>query len=728
MSRFSSVTPELNYASEAARLEDLRKVLGDQRLIQPVARCVAPLLVALDWIGAPQSILQSLPRSEEEMTVADLQELLRDLGFQTRLRPWQGGEHTLQQASVLLRGSDVWIYLGRYEGKVCWHDGTQVIYSELQPQAGDLLLSVRKAREHRSVDAAHPGWLSKLVGLARKEIAGVLLVSLVANLLTLAVSLFTMFVYNTIIPSGAMMTLFAVTLAALLAVLGGWGLRMARAQILATMTAWAGAKISNLAYRKTLGLPLEISARVGVDSNQSRLRSIENVRQWFGGAGGAVSADYPFAIIFLLVIALLGGWIALVPLVSLVLFAVLAKPMAWYVEGRASRVGAVSRQINDISLTLTLHLRSLSNVAGSVLWYKRIAELVADGAEANRDYALATGLAQTLAQALASLTVLATMGVGLALVLQGNMSTGGLIATMMLIWRITTPAQQMFANQVRLRQLADATRQLDRLLQTVGEMANPQSVAPISDLHHDLVIDRLYYRHSAEREAALNGVSFAVPAGQIVAVVGPNGSGKSTLLELLAGIRQPQSGRVLVGGKDIRQFDPGDYRAWTGYLPQRVHGLPITVREMLTLRFPVASEAQLYQALVQVAGAQWWSLLGGESAEQALALVINPWGENPTDVRRRMIVRLASAVLEAPAIIILDDPIGDGDPLLDAYLRRLLESLRGRSTILMATHRPDLIQLADQVAILNEGGLVHFGPVAPATQDAPAPTAISTSE
>jgi ATP-binding cassette subfamily C protein LapB len=136
----------------------------------------------------------------------------------------------------------------------------------------------------------------------------VLLISLVANLLTLAVSLFTMFVYNTIIPSGAMLTLMAVTLAAVIAVLGGWGLRMARAQILATMTAWAGAKISNLAYRKALGLPLEVSARVGVDSNLSRLRSIESVRQWFGGGGGAVSADYPFAVIFLLVIALL-GWL-----------------------------------------------------------------------------------------------------------------------------------------------------------------------------------------------------------------------------------------------------------------------------------------------------------------------------------------------------------------------------------------------------------------------------------
>lgn len=726
MSRFSNATEPLNYASEAARMAGLRGVLGEQRLAHPLARCISPLLVALDWFGAPQSILQSLPADGQPLTVPDLQELLRELGYQTRLSPWQPGQ-TPRQASVLLRPGAVFVYLGCYEGKDCWHDGEQVTFA-VQLQSGDMLLSVRKAVEYKPTDAAHPGWLSKLVVTARREISGVLLISLVANLLTLAVSLFTMFVYNTIIPSGAMLTLLAVTLGALIAVLGGWGLRMARARILARMTAWAGAKIGNLAYRKTLGLPLELSSRVGVDSNMSRLRSIESVRQWFGGAGGAVSADYPFAFIFLLVIALLGGWIVLVPLSSLLLFALLAKPMALYVEGRANRVGVVSRQLNDISLTLTLHLRSLNGVAGSVLWYRRIAEMVADGAEANRDYAMATGLAQTVAQALSSLTVLATMGVGVSLVLQQSMSTGGLIASMMLIWRITTPAQQMFSNQVRLRQLTDATRQLDRLLQIVGEMANPQSVAPISDLQHDIVIDRLYYRYNAEREAALNGVSFAIPAGQIVAVVGPNGAGKSTLLEIIAGIRLPHSGRVLVGGRDIRQFDLGDYRAWTGYVPQQVHGLPITVREALTLRFPVATDAMLYQSMTRVAGPDWWRLLGGESAQQALSLVIDPWGENPDDVRNRMIVRLASATLEVPAIIVLDDPIGDRDPQLDGYLRCMLESLRGRSTIIMATHRPDLIRLADQVAILNEGALLHFGPVAPDEQDAQTAPATLISE
>ena len=128
------------------------------------------------------------------------------------------------------------------------------------------------------------------------------------------------------------------------------------------------------------------------------------------------------------------------------------------------------------------------------------------------------------------------MGVGILLVLDGGMSTGGLIATMMLIWRVTAPAQQAFAARVQWRQIADSARQLDRLMQTAGEQQDPQAVSPMAGLAPALAADRAYYRFSADAEAALAGVSFAVEPSRMLAVVGPNGAGKTTLLECLAGI------------------------------------------------------------------------------------------------------------------------------------------------------------------------------------------------
>jgi ATP-binding cassette subfamily C protein LapB len=631
---------------------------------------------------------------------------------------WQGGLDTLPAGSILLSGAAARVYLGRLDGSDWWHDGEKVAAGYV-PAAGDSLLVIRRQADHAPLDAPQAGWLRRLVLEARKEIGGIFVVSLVANILALVISLFTMFVYNTVIPSGAMASLWTMTIGAVIAIVGAWWLRMARVRLLAGLTGWAGSRISDIAFRKTIGLPVEVSARLGVENNLIRLRSVEGVRQWFGGGGGAVSADYPFVVIFLLVIALLGGWIVIVPAVGLLLFYALSIPLAYYVEARANKVGRVSRRVGEFATVITRRLRGIRGVRGSALWRRKLLELVAESVEANRDYALANGLTQALGQALAMLVVLATMGVGIVLVLNQGMSTGGLIATMMLIWRITTPAQQMFASQVRVRQLGDSTRQLDRLLLSLGEKQNPQITSPVTGLTPSIVADRLYYRYSADQEPALGGISFEVKPGQLVAVVGPNGSGKSTLLSVLAGLRQPQNGRLIVGGRDIRQFDPADYRAWTGYLPQMIQGIPVPIRSILKARRPVTTDAEMQAALTLVAGERWYALLGAESLAAGLAMNFEPWREDREAVRLRFIVRMASAIMGSPPVILLDDPLGDRDPALDGHFLHLLETLRGQSTIILATHRPDLIQRADQVAVLNDGGLVHFGPVAQPS-DAPA--------
>ena len=725
MNTTAMAQPSASYVDEFARIGAIEAALGQQRLsTSPLARCIGPLMVALDWFGAPRSLLSSLPGEEQPIGLADLQEMLADHGFRSHVRPWrqwlqQGGLDVLPAGSVVLAGGKALIYLGRIDGSDCWHDGSALSQGPAPADAKDVLL-IQRNPDHRPLDAPQVGWFGRLMFTARREIGGVLFVSLIANLLALVISLFTMFVYNTIIPSGAVGSLWAMTVGALIAIVGAWGLRLARIRVVSRMTGWAGAKISDTAMRKTLGLPAEVSSRLGVENNLIRMRSIEGVRQWFGGGGGTVNADYPFVIIFLIVIALLGGWIVVVPMVGLLLYALLAWPLASAVQARSSEVGRVSRKLGEMTAVVTKRLRALRGVRGSALWNRHLSELVAQSVAANRDYALVNGLTQTVGQALSMLTVLATMGVGIALVLAGDMSTGGLIATMMLIWRITTPAQQMFASQVRIRNLMDAGRQLDRLLASAGEVSNPQIVSPVASLFPAIEADRLYFRYSADREPALSGVSFKVEPGQILAVVGPNGAGKTTLLEILAGLRLPQNGRVKLDGRDIRQFDPADYRSWHGYLPQQIPGLPVNLRQALTLRHQTSSDAEMASALARVAGDEWWRYFGKDSLEEGLGITITPWREDRDAVRGRYIVRMAATIMGNPPLILLDDPLGDRDPALDAHFLRLLDSLRGRSTVIMTTHRPDLIQRSDLIAVLDDGNLAHFGPVATPSEESSA--------
>lgn len=713
----------LHAVAESGRIHAIHDAVGRELLNRSaLARCLAPLLVALNWSGAPRQLRAEMPVDIEVLDTDAFSRLLSRLGYciqSRRWKDWPGGLEALPVGSVLLSGQQAQVYLGRSAARDWWHDGMGISANCAELEGSSLLLITRDYT-HRTIDKPQTAWLNRLLFTARHELGGILFISLVANLLALVISLFTMFVYNTVIPSGATDTLWAMTAGVALAIVGAWGLRCARVTLVSRLTAWAGLRINDAAFAKTLGLPLDVSARLGRENNLIRLRTLESVRQWFGG-GGAVSVDYPFILVFLAVIGALGGWIVVVPLIGLLLFALLSWPLSLLLNARSVAASQVSRQLTELTGTITNHLRSLRGVEGLALWRRQVAELVAQSVACNRDYAVANGLAQTVGQALGMLTVLATMGAGIALVLAKEMSTGGLIATMMLIWRVTTPAQQFFASQVRIKQLVDSARQLERLLGSAGESSNPHQALSSTQLQADIEADRLYYRHSAQQEPALSGVSFKVEAGQMLAVVGPNGAGKTTLLELLAGVRSPQNGRVRIANRDIRQFDPSDYRTWHGYLAQRPPCLPLTVRQTLTMKSPAHGDEELQTALARVAGSQWWQLMGASSASAGLDLKLDPWRQDRAAMRSRFLVQLAGALLGNPPLLLLDDPLCDRDPLLDTFLSKLLDELRGKTTVVIATHRPDLIQRADLIAVLHEGALAHFGPVAaPDAQARPA--------
>lgn len=724
----STVSPVQRYWSEDARMHRIATSLGSTRLqASALARSLPALLVALDWFGAPRLLAPSLPEESEVFTEAHLRALLDQIGF--HLIPIANKERAraLEQlpiGSLAVSEQRCSIYLGRHDGLDWWHDGAQP-RSDWQPPESDALLRVQRDVEHSHIDAPQPDWLTRLFGKAHRELAGVLLVSLTVNLLALSVSLFTMVVYNTVIPSGATDTLWALACAAGIAVIAGWLLRVGRAAALARLGAWAGANIGPAVLRKTLGLPVEVSARLGVNNNLNRMRSLESLRQYVGGAGAAALIDYPFVLIFLVTIALLGGWIVLVPIAGLLLYRLAATLLRPIVQRQTSASARAANRLTEAFATGVRRLRALQGINGSHHWLQRLRDLSVQSAKTNRDLALTQALMHSVGHALGMFTVLATMGGGIALVLAGGMSTGGLIAAMMLIWRVTGPAQQYFAFSTRLQQLQDARLQLDRLMLSAGELQDPQLTLPVEPLAPRIGAERLFYRHASDREPALNNISFQAEPGQLIAVVGPNGSGKSTLLQCLGGVRCAQSGRVSLDGRDIRQFNPSDYRTWVGFQMQSEDNLPLSIRQSLLLSHPFANQTRIYQTLTRVAGDNWWRSLGCESVEQALELRLDPWRDDPRSLRLRHIVGLTDALLGKPSLVLLDDPLRDGDPLLDAALKQVIDELHGKSTVLIATHRPSLIQMADAILVLDQGNLVHFGPVVRPEQH---PTAISQAQ
>jgi len=703
--------------SEAVWLDRLSDVVGaERRALSPLASILPPMLVALGWTGTGRSLAALLPPPDVPLTSHLLKRLLADLGFRSRRLEARGDVSDTQRlpaGSVIERSSggrtEAAVYLGQpYGTDLWWTDSGEASFT---PAPGDAIFAITRDPDFHPPGEARANWFRNLFERLRDQLFAIFAMSGFINLLAISVAFYVMQVYSVVIPSGTTETVWGIALLAIVAVVAAWALRIGRQVVMSRISRWAGTRIGTAAMRKMLSFPMDTTARMGILNNVIRMRSFENARQFLAGAGGTYLIDYPFIVIFLLAMVVLGGWLVIVPILSLCLFAAFALPTADYVSSKASAAGIAAGRLEEQATAALIGINAFQQAGAGNQWINHFADLARESAMRNRDYAIALARAQAIGHALGSFTVLATMCTGILLVLKGMMHAGGLIAGMILIWRIVVPAQQAFGSLVRLRQVRGAAEQINRLMSAQSERPGVEISSPFGLYRATIAADRIYHRPSPDREPALNGVTFTVPAGQRVAIVGPNAGGKTALLECLAGLRRPQSGRVLVNNRDIRQFDVTEYRAWIGYVPQVVPALPITVREYLRLRSPTLRDEDALLAFERVLGPDWQTLPDMAcQMDSLLDRALDPFNNNPAEAKLRYIVAFVAVTLGDPAILLLDGVGLDSDPLWDERIERYLDSIHGRTTVIWVPYATRHIQSSDQMVIIEHGNVRHFGP------------------
>jgi ATP-binding cassette subfamily C protein LapB len=292
---------------------------------------------------------------------------------------------------------------------------------------------------------------------------------------------------------------------------------------------------------------------------------------------------------------------------------------------------------------------------------------------------------------------------------------GGLVASMILVWRVLAPLQTGFISLTRVTQVKSSITQINGLMNIKGERDQHALVTPIKQMEGFVTFARVSIRYSPDSDPALVGVSFDIEPGEVLCVVGGNGSGKSTVLKLLAGMYAPQAGSIRVDNMDIRQMDTVELRHAVGYVPQTIQFFYGTIAQNLRLADPTATETDLYAAcekaevlddvLALKQGSGKWARSGfdvriGDSA----------FGQMPTSLLQRL--NLARGYLKKSPIMLFDEPGNGLDYAGDQAFMRAVDSMRGETTVLMVTHRPSHMKLADKILWLEYGNVRAFGPSA----------------
>ncbi len=663
-------------------------------------RDMLTLLKALKWQGSIFELLNCLPTDKEILTLDEIRDVLARLGFTTRLRqgdaglipacdlPTLGVVGEESYVVVQARGFDE-LEFSRGGQPLELENGQSLQWLEIQPKP-------KKPMPKGS-------WFADLARHYNGAFIAVLILSLSNAVLGLAMPLFTMSVYDFLIPSGSLSGLVTMGAGAILALIWMVADNRLKARLLSGLAANLNYQIGRALFGKLMASPAEFLMHSTPFQNEARIRDVDRIRDFVGGSLAVSLLDAPFVIVAIIAIAYLSGWLVLVPLFGAVLYFLLS----YYFDARqlhaSTYAGKVSLRMQEQKRQAIDGLMVLRESIDHTDWLNNFANESIRSARANFSYRMVSSSQQVVGKAANMFIGLATLMTGIYMVLSGVMSAGGLIAAMMLIWRVTGPLQMAFFSVARVRQVRQSINQINAIMDAPYEQPPEKYFAPLTGQKAKMSVERLVYRYSSDRDAALNGVSFPLERGQVMALVGANGSGKSTLLACLAGLLQPQAGSIKLDDHDIRQFSRVDYRNRVAYLNLRMDFIEGTVADNLRSAAPLASEKDMWEALEAFAMAD--CLRGFHNG---LDTVLMRSGEVQLERTQALGVKLARIKLRDPDLFLIDDLYDGSDHPVMLALKRLIEECPEGKTIVYATHDKELMLKADVAVILEKGAVAQI--------------------
>lgn len=683
--------------------------LTKQSQPSPNVACLLPLLEELGWRGSPRFLAEALPHATDELTVDDLRSVLVDLGYHSLPHRTRLKDIDARFMPCLFKTSDgnMLIVRARSQGKASIFDGRTRQWREEERLsiAGTAYFVEPLPAQSLQDKTSGTSWLTRFLRRFRPVILMLLVVTFVTNVFALAVPLFIMGVYDKVIAAGSIGTLYYFLAGMGIVLLADTVLRLLRARALGYIGARLDVLLGCDVFSQILQLPLRMTQNASVGAQIGRLRQFETIREFFTGPLASVIFDLPFVGIFILAIAILAGPLAWVPIVLLAIFVAVAIVLTPIMRRRLADGAAIRNERQSFLIELFNQHRSIRDCHVEDTWRQRIREISAKHAAAFYKTQRLNLSIQTFAQTMMMAAGIATLGIGTLLVMEGRMTGGMLIAVMALTWRVLAPLQVGFLGLTRLEQIANAVTQINRLLQLETEYDANRSDLLFRSFQGNCGFHRVSFRYGSASEPALLGVNLTIPAHQRVAIVGPSGAGKSTLLKLLAGLYEPQSGFVTIDALDIRQVDKRELRGSFGYCPQQAHLFHGTIAQNIRLANPTASDAEVAKAAME-AGLLDSILAMPEGFDTWLT---DAALHHVSESFKHQLMLARAYVTHAP-IYLFDEAASGLDGEGDERFRKKFQALAGQATVIMVTHRPSHMRLADRVIYLRDGQILRDGP------------------
>lgn len=543
--------------------------------------------------------------------------------------------------------------------------------------------------------------------LARKDVLmAATIATVVANVITLATSLYSMQIYDRVIPRAGYSTLWVLTIGVVVALLLDFALRTTRALMVEREAARIDEEVSEFFFARAQSVRLD-ARPPGVGTMAAQLRGLEQVRSLMSSGSLFLLADLPFALFFVVVIAMLGGWLALVPLISLPIALGIAWGLARMIRADTDRAQISGNRKNGLLVESIDAAETIKANRGGwhllARWNRLMQEVHASEDPVKRWTSTAGSIFSTLQQ----LAYVALIAFGAIEVAQGRMTTGALIAAAIVAGRVNGPlVTQLPSFIVQWGYARASLRMLDSILKLPTDEGPEAANLRPSTVASAIRLENVRFVYPGAREG-IAVPQLDIKPGERVAIVGGIGSGKTTLLRLMAGLYAPQAGRVMIGGLDASQLAPDVLRRHLGYLAQDYRLVNGTLRDNLLLGLSNPGDDAIMAAAAKTGLIQ---LINGHP--RGLDLQISEGGRGLSGGQRTL-TGLTRLLLARPDMLLLDEPTANLDDAVEgAALSAIAGQLGGSSTLIVVTHKMRLLSLVNRVIVVVNGQIVLDGPTA----------------
>ncbi|MDP3694089.1 type I secretion system permease/ATPase [Bradyrhizobium sp.] len=560
------------------------------------------------------------------------------------------------------------------------------------------------ARTVAAGDLPRSHWFWSTVRVHWRSYGHIALAALLINVLALATPLFTMSVYDRVIPNGAIPSLIALSVGMVIAVVFDFVLRTVRSRMIDVTGKTMDVVLAANIFEHVMSIKMaQRPASVGILANQ--LRDFDSVRDFFTSGSVVAATDLLFAVLFIAVLFMIAGPLAWIPLAMLPIMIALGFILQRPLDRAMKRLQAESAARHGVLVESLSGLETVRATGAEARMQTAWERSVAATARSGEAVHFWSSLALTMAGTAQQITSLLLLIIGVFLILDGKLSMGALVAANMLAGRVLAPIAGIAAVITRGTQTFSALKSIDRIMSLERERSPQRAYVSRKIEDGRIAFENVSFTYPNAPGRALEKVSFKIDGGERIGIIGRVGSGKTTVGRLLLGFYEAEEGRILVDGVDSRQYDPSDLRAGIGFAMQDTDLFFGKLRDNIALGKPEASDEEILAA-ARLSGVE--NFIAGHPL--GYDMPISEGGRSLSGGQKQAI-GLARVLIRKPRVLFLDEPTAHFDVRSEAEFLERLNTIRGeRMTVIISTHRLSLLSMVDRLLLFDNGRLIADGP------------------